>query len=89
MRAAGLRGTAGRVSTCRWSPAGKSVRELVHGAKGRRRRRTRPGSRPSWSPVQFDTVAPAAEGCDAVVATGLMPAGQRSIAEMLGIPYVS
>ena len=38
--------------------------------------------------MQFDTVAPAADGCDAVVATGLMPAGVRSIAEMLGIHYV-
>ena len=25
--------------------------------------------------VQFDTVAAAAEGCDALVATGVMPAG--------------
>jgi vancomycin aglycone glucosyltransferase len=37
---------------------------------------------------QFDTVAAAAEGCDALVATGLMPVGQRSIAEILGIHYV-
>jgi vancomycin aglycone glucosyltransferase len=36
---------------------------------------------------QFETVAPAAEGCDALVATGLMPAGLRSIAESLGIHY--
>jgi hypothetical protein len=27
--------------------------------------------------VQFDTVAAAAEGCDALVATGVMPAGVR------------
>jgi vancomycin aglycone glucosyltransferase len=38
--------------------------------------------------MQFDTVAAAAQGCDAVVATGLMPAGVRSIAEKLGIHYV-
>jgi len=68
-------------------PLGKSVRELVH------------GERPSTSAdaprvaaelvaAHFDTVAPAAEGCDALVASGLMPAGQRTIAEMLGIPYV-
>ena len=38
--------------------------------------------------AQFDTVAAAAEGCDALVATGLMPAGERSIAEKLGIRYV-
>ena len=67
--------------------AGQSVRALVHGAK--------PSSAADAPRVaaelvasQFDTVAPAAEGCDALVATGLMPAGQRSIAERLGIPYV-
>ena len=40
--------------------------------------------------AQFDTVAAAAEGCDALVATGLMPAaaGARSVAEKLGIRYV-
>ena len=40
---------------------------------------------------QFDTVAAAAEGCDALVATGVMPAaaGARSVAEKLGIRYVS
>ena len=70
--------------------AGRSVRALVHGENG-----VKP-STPADAPrvaaelvaTQFDTVAAAAEGCDALVATGLMPAGQRSIAEMLGIPYV-
>ncbi|MGR4878282.1 nucleotide disphospho-sugar-binding domain-containing protein [Streptomyces sp. LARHCF249] len=38
--------------------------------------------------AHFDTVAAAAEGCDVLVATGLMPAGVRSVAEKLGIPYV-
>ena len=37
---------------------------------------------------QFETVAAVAEGCDALVATGLMPAGARSVTEMLGIRYV-
>jgi len=67
--------------------AGQSVRALVHGAK--------PASAADAPRVaaelvasQFDTVAAAAEGCDALVATGLMPAGQRSIAEILGIHYV-
>ncbi|WP_433295466.1 glycosyltransferase [Pseudonocardia sp. CA-142604] len=38
----------------------------------------------------YDAVAAAAEGCDAVVATGLVPAGAgaRAVAEKLGIPYV-
>ena len=67
--------------------AGQSVRALVHG--------TKPSSAADAPRVaaelvasQFDTVAAAAEGCDAFVATGLMPAGQRSIAEILGIHYV-
>ncbi|MET8678067.1 glycosyltransferase [Streptomyces sp. NPDC004647] len=40
--------------------------------------------------AQFDAVAAVAEGCDAVVATGLIPAAAaaRSVAEKLGIPYV-
>jgi vancomycin aglycone glucosyltransferase len=40
--------------------------------------------------AQFDTVAAAAEGCDALVATGLLPAaaGARSVTEKLGIRYV-
>ena len=40
--------------------------------------------------AQFDKVAAAAEGCDAVVATSLMPAvaGARSVAEKLGIRSV-
>ena len=37
---------------------------------------------------QFDTIAVAAEGCDVLVATGVMPAGARSVAEKLGIQYV-
>lgn len=40
--------------------------------------------------AQFDTVAAAAEGCDALVVTGPLPvaAGARSVAELLGIRYV-
>ncbi|MFF8841795.1 glycosyltransferase [Streptomyces sp. NPDC015127] len=40
---------------------------------------------------QFDAVIAAAEGCDAMVATGMMPAaaGGRSVAEKLGIRSVS
>jgi vancomycin aglycone glucosyltransferase len=39
---------------------------------------------------QFHTVAEAARGCDALVATGLLPAaaGARSVAEKLGLHYV-
>ncbi|MEM6109632.1 glycosyltransferase [Mycobacterium sp. 050272] len=40
--------------------------------------------------AQFDTVAAAAQGCDAIVATALVwtAAGARSVAEKLGIQYV-
>ena len=68
-------------------PMGQSLREMLHGAKP-----LTPADAPRTAAnlvaMQFDTVAPAADGCDAVVATGLMPAGVRSIAEMLGIHYV-
>jgi vancomycin aglycone glucosyltransferase len=71
-------------------PAGRSVRALVHGKNG-----TKP-STPADAPrvaaelvaAQFESVAPASEGCDALVATGLMPAGARTVAEVRGIPYV-
>jgi len=41
-------------------------------------------------PAQFDAIATAAEGCDAIVATGLFPsvAAARSVAEKLGIHFV-
>ena len=40
--------------------------------------------------AQFDTVAAAAQGCDALVSAGLVwtAAGARSVAEKLGIRYV-
>ncbi|MFE7840740.1 glycosyltransferase [Streptomyces sp. NPDC057474] len=40
--------------------------------------------------AQFDTVAEAAEGCDVLVATGLLPAAAcvRSVADKLDVPYV-
>ncbi len=38
--------------------------------------------------TRFATLPAAAEGCDALVATGLMPAGARDVADKLGIRYV-
>jgi vancomycin aglycone glucosyltransferase len=38
--------------------------------------------------ARFETLPAAAEGCDALVATGLMPAGARDVAEKLGMRYV-
>ncbi|WP_280330918.1 glycosyltransferase [Nocardia wallacei] len=43
---------------------------------------------PALVAARFDTVTAAAEGCDALLATGLMPAGARDVAEKLGIHYV-
>lgn len=61
---------------------GFAVRELV-------------ASKPSPAEVaaalvdqHFDVIGKAAEDCDVVVATGLMPAGVRSVAEHRGIHYV-
>jgi vancomycin aglycone glucosyltransferase len=70
-------------------PVGQPVRALVHGA-----------TPPSQDDVPrlaaeliatwFDKVAAAAEGCDALVASGVIPAavGARSVAEKLGIHSV-
>lgn len=70
-------------------PIGPPVRPLVHGA-----------APPSVADVprraaeliaeQFDQLPAAAEGCDALVATGLFPvaASVQSVAEKLGIRYV-
>jgi vancomycin aglycone glucosyltransferase len=43
---------------------------------------------PELVAARFATLTTAAEGCDALVATGLMPAGARDVAEKLGIRYV-
>jgi vancomycin aglycone glucosyltransferase len=70
-------------------PVGRSVRQLMHGP--------RPASVADVPTVaaeviaaQFGQLAPAAQGCDALVATGLFPAtaGAQSVAEKLGIRYV-
>jgi vancomycin aglycone glucosyltransferase len=70
------------------APLGPTVRSVVAG--------TRPPSAkdafrlaPELVAARFDTLtAAAAEGCDALLATGLMPAGAPDVAEKLGIPYV-
>ncbi|MFD8082041.1 glycosyltransferase [Kitasatospora sp. NPDC059722] len=44
---------------------------------------------PALVEARFETLAAAAkDGCDAILATGLMPAGARDVAEKLGVPYV-
>ncbi|WP_336053314.1 glycosyltransferase [Streptomyces sp. CA2R101] len=41
-----------------------------------------------WVAAQFGTIVEAAEGCDALVAGGMMPVAERSVTEKLGIHYV-
>lgn len=64
-------------------PLGRSVREVVT------------GERPDpfklaadLVAARFEALTAAADGCDAVVATGLLPAGARDVADKLGIRYV-
>ncbi|UAK31494.1 glycosyltransferase [Nocardia asteroides] len=40
-----------------------------------------------WPAIQFDTILPAAAGCDVVVASGVTQIAARSVAEKLGIHY--
>lgn len=65
-------------------PTGPSVRELVHVQKATH------GDAPALAAAlvagQFELLD-TAKGCDVIVATGLMPAGMRSLAELLGVPY--
>jgi vancomycin aglycone glucosyltransferase len=70
-------------------PTGPSVRQAVTGAKPWKAEGL-PRRAAELVATQFDTVAAAAEGCDALVATGLFPAAAavRSVAEKLGIGYV-
>ena len=65
------------------------VRPLVHGATPPSAADV-PRRAAELIAAQFDKVAAAAEGCDALVASGLMPAvaGARSVAEKLGIRSV-
>ncbi|MGK2866701.1 MAG: glycosyltransferase [Mycobacterium sp.] len=65
-------------------PTGPSVRELVHVKKATHQ--DAPALAAALVASQFATLD-AARGCDAIVATGLMPAGMRSVAELLDVPY--
>jgi vancomycin aglycone glucosyltransferase len=68
-------------------PLGPTVRSLVAGTKP-------PTPEDAFRfaadlvAARFETLAAAAKGCDVLLATGLMPAGARDVAEQLGIPYV-
>ncbi|WP_433326361.1 glycosyltransferase [Spirillospora sp. CA-294931] len=67
-------------------PLGPSVRSVVAGAKPTARDASRLAA--ELVAARFETLTVAAEGCDALLATGLMPAGARDVAEKLGIRYV-
>jgi hypothetical protein len=68
-------------------PLGPTVRSVVAGTKP-------PTAKDAFRlaaelvAARFDTLTAAAEGCEALLATGLMPAGARDVAEKLGIRYV-
>jgi vancomycin aglycone glucosyltransferase len=70
-------------------PIGRPVRSLVHGSAPPSAADV-PRIAADLMATHFDKLAPAAEGCDAVVASGLVPAvvSARSIAEKLGIRSV-
>ncbi|QKV73662.1 glycosyltransferase [Amycolatopsis sp. Hca4] len=67
-------------------PVGWPVRPVLHGVTpppaGDRSRRVA-----ELIAAQFDALAAAAHGCDALVAAGLMPVAARSVAEKLGLRY--
>ncbi|WNG81213.1 glycosyltransferase [Mycobacterium sp. ITM-2016-00316] len=65
-------------------PTGPSVRELVHVQKATHK--DAPALAAALVATQFGTLEPA-RTCDTIVATGLMPAGMRSVAELLDLPY--
>ena len=73
MRAAGLRGAAGRVGVP-LVPVGQPVRPLVTGPTPPTAADVPPRAAELVA-AHFDTVAAAAEGRDPLVATGVAPAG--------------
>ncbi|MGW6933279.1 glycosyltransferase [Lentzea sp. NPDC054927] len=64
-------------------PFGQAVRELVTSGRA-----DPPTVAAALVGEWFGPVARAAGGCDVLVATGLMPAGARTVAEHLGLRYV-
>ncbi|SHI21839.1 glycosyltransferase [Streptomyces sp. 3214.6] len=64
-------------------PVGPPMRSMVRPASAAEADR-----RVSQLAAMFDTIAAAAEGCDALLATGLAHFASRSAAEKVGIPYM-
>lgn len=69
-------------------PFGQSVRQTVTGVTPPPAVAGSPRRAAEHFTRQFDALAAAAEGCDALVATGRTPAGAPSVTEKLGIRYV-
>ncbi|QXE38499.1 glycosyltransferase [Streptomyces sp. GMY02] len=71
-------------------PFGRSARALTTAAPSSSSAADLPRRAAEMITGQFDAVTAAADGCDALVATGVMPAaaGARSVAEKLGIRSV-
>lgn len=69
-------------------PAFMSVHQWI--ATARQPGKGLPDFAAAMMPAQYDAIAAAAAGCDAIVATGLFPsiAAAQAVAETLGIPYV-
>jgi vancomycin aglycone glucosyltransferase len=70
------------------APAFMPVRQWIEQAKQSGLRLPQLAS--TMVPAQFDAIAAVAEGCHAIVATGLFPsvAAAQSVAEKLGIPFI-
>jgi vancomycin aglycone glucosyltransferase len=70
------------------APAFMPVRQWIEQAKQSGLRLPQLASK--MVPAQFDAIAAAAEGCDAIVATGLFPsvAAAQSVGEKRGIPFI-
>ncbi|MFJ2580374.1 glycosyltransferase [Kitasatospora aureofaciens] len=64
-------------------PIGRPMRTMVRPSSA-----AEAGRRAAEFAAQFDAVAAAAEGCDALLASGLAHFASRSVAEKLGIPYM-
>jgi vancomycin aglycone glucosyltransferase len=69
-------------------PVGWQVRQVLHGATAPPRAADRSRKVAELMATQFEKLTAAAEGCDVLVAAGLMPVAARSVAEKLGIRYV-
>ncbi|WP_166664125.1 glycosyltransferase [Actinophytocola oryzae] len=67
-------------------PLGPSVRSVVTGPKPTARDAFQLA--PALVAARFETLGAVAPGCDALLATGLMPAGARDVADKLGIRYI-